>query len=290
MTESALVFELSQKSFNEGVLFNSHKIPVVVEFMGMWSGPCIQLADRFTYLAQEFPGQFVFGKVDIDEQTELAKEYAIENVPTTVVFKDGKAVRREEGELNADDARALVGDFGVFHQSDVQREQAREKHMAGDTHGAILLLTQAIQEDPGSTRVVMDMVQIFIDIGELEQANGLFQRLPQKDRETDMGKVLHGQLTFADLAAKTEGAQALNERISRNPHDYEALFDLSLCEVAKRDYDAAMNALFTLLERAPDFRDGAAREMIVTVINMLAPNAPEAAMGYRRHLSNLLAE
>ncbi len=290
MSESALVFELSQKSFNEGVLFNSHKIPVVVEFMGMWSGPCIQLEDRFTDLAKEFPGRFVFGKIDIDEQAELMKEYAIENVPTTLVFKDGKVARREEGELNADDARALIKDFGVFHESDVQREQAREKHMAGDTAGAINLLTQAIQSDPGNTRVALDMVQIFLDIGELEQANGLFQRLPESARETDMGKVVHGQLTFHDLAAKTDGSQALKQRISNNHQDYAALFDLSICEVANRDYDAAMDALFTLLERAPNFRDGAARELIITVINMLTPNAPETAMAYRRHLSNMLSE
>ena len=43
----------------------------------------------------------------------------------------------------------------------------------------------------------MDMVQIFLDINELDQAKSLFNRLPAKDRESDMGKTLLGQLSFS---------------------------------------------------------------------------------------------
>jgi thioredoxin-like negative regulator of GroEL len=46
-------------------------------------------------------GQFIFAKIDIDEQEELKQQFSITNVPTLVVFKDGKEVQREEGELQA---------------------------------------------------------------------------------------------------------------------------------------------------------------------------------------------
>ena len=96
------------------------------------------------------------------------------------------------------------------------RALARDKHMAGDTPGAIVLLTEAIRKDPGNTRVAMDMVQIFIDMGELQQAKQLFNKLPDADRETTMGRSLTGQLAFADLAAATEGIDALQERLAAN--------------------------------------------------------------------------
>jgi thioredoxin-like negative regulator of GroEL len=50
-------------------------------------------------LASEFSGQFIFAKIDIDEQEELKQQFSITNVPTLIVFKDGKEVQREEGEL-----------------------------------------------------------------------------------------------------------------------------------------------------------------------------------------------
>jgi putative thioredoxin len=64
------------------------------------------------------------------------------------VFKDGKEVQREEGELQAEELRILLKHYGVFRESDNIREQSREKHIAGDTQAAIILLTQAISSDP----------------------------------------------------------------------------------------------------------------------------------------------
>lgn len=286
----SLIFELNQKTFAEAVLLNSHKVPVVVEFMGVWSGPCITLERRLTDLAEEFPEQFVFAKVDIDEQPELRKQYRIENVPTVIVFRDGKPARTEVGELNADDLRALLKDFGVFRESDAMREEARARHLAGDTVGAVDLLGRAAKADPANPRIAMDMVQIMMDVGQVGDAKALFARLPETARDSDTGRVLAGQLAFADLAAQTEGVVALEARLAADPADFAARFDLAVCEVARHDLDAAMHHLFAIQQAEPTFRAGAAHEMIVTLINMVAPNQAEAATRYRRQLANLLSE
>ena len=57
MSQDAFVFEVNQKSFDQLVLLNSHKIPVIVEFMGVWSGPCAAMDHVFSSLAKEFPEQ-----------------------------------------------------------------------------------------------------------------------------------------------------------------------------------------------------------------------------------------
>lgn len=288
MSEEALVFEVSETGFSRYVLDNSHKLPVLVEFMGVWSGPCVAMSDVLAGLAQEFAGQFVFAKVDIDEQPELSKQYNVENVPSLLVFQNGELSFSEQGLLTEDELRVLLRGLDIFNQADALREEARSKHMAGDTGEAIVLLTKAIQQEPGNTRVAMDMVQIFIDISELEQAQGLFNKLPDGDKDSSMGKSLIGQLTFADLAAKTAGIEALNERLAKDANDHAARFDLSVCLVAGHDYDGAMAQLFSLLEMKPDYQDGAAKEMIITITNMLSPNNPEQANVYRNRLSSLL--
>jgi putative thioredoxin len=289
MSKEAYVFEVSEQSFGQSVLLNSHKIPVFVEFMGVWSEPCIVMADMLAALAKEFAEQFIFARVDIDENPALREEYKIENVPTIVVFRDGEAVHTEVGQLQESEARALLKQHGVFRESDEIREQARAKHMAGNTPEAITMLAGAVKKDPTNTRIAMDMVQIFIDIGELDEAKNLFEHLPSNDRESDMGKALSGQLLFLELAAKTDGPQMLAQRIAMNPDDHDARFDMALCEVASHHYDQAMDNLFYVLEQDAEYKEGAAREMIVTLVNMLMPAHPKLAQDYRRRLSNILS-
>lgn len=290
MSKEVLVFEVNQKSFDQYVLLNSHKVPVIVEFMGVWSGPCIAMDNIISGLAKEFAEQFIFAKIDIDEQAELVKAHKIENVPTLMVFKDGNLARTEVGELKENEIRELLKDFGIYHESDLIREQAREKHLAGETSAAILLLTDAIKVDPSNTRIAMDMVQIFIDVGELEQASSLYNRLPEASHETEMGKALNGQLTFATLAANVDDFEILQNRLTKNPTDFDARFDLSICLIAKYQYQEAMDHLFNILQKDPEHKNGAAKEMVITVSNMIAPVNNDLAQDIRRKLANLLTE
>ena len=289
VSKETLVFEVNQKSFDKYVLLNSHKIPVIVEFMGVWSAPCIAMDLLFSGLAKEFAEQFIFVKVDIDEQQELRKEHKIEDVPTLMVFQGGKLVRTETSELKEDAARALLKDFNIYHQSDLMREQAREKHMAGDTSAAIVQLSEAIKLDPSNTRIAMDMVQIFIDIGEIDQANSLYARLPEKDRETEEGKTLLSQLTFATLAAKTDSMEKLQQRLSENVNDFDARFDISVRHISQYEYTEAVDNLFLILQENAEYKDGAAKEMIIVVTNMVASFDNDLAQDLRRRLANHLS-
>lgn len=287
MANEALVLEVGESGFEKYVIQNSHLAPVLVEFMAMWSGPCIAMSNVLHELADEFAGQFVFAKVDIDEQLELVKRYGVENVPALVVFTKGEATFSEEGQLQEKELRVLLRGMGIFSQSDELRQQARAKHTSGETSEAIVMMSQALKIDPSNTRVAMDMVQIFIDIGEIEQAKDLFNKLPVRDKESEMGKSLIGQLTFADLAANTEGMETLQQRLSQSPDDHDARFDLAVCLVAAYDYNSAIDQLFTVLQGNPGYKNGAAREMIITITNMLAPNDIELADKYRKRLANL---
>ena len=165
------------------------------------------------------------------------------------------------------------------------RQTAREKHMAGDTLAAIQLLTQAIQQDPSNTHTAMDMVQIFIDLDELEQAKNIFNQLPEHSKQESMGKSLLGQLTFLDLAAKTVGKFRLQQQLLQYPNNCDAHFDLAICLIAEKSYEAAMDHLFDIMNIDATYKDNAAREMIINVTNMLVSNNPELASQFKKKLA-----
>ena len=90
MSKQAIIFEVSDRSFEKYVIGNSNKAPVFVAFIAVWSEPCIIMSDMFAGLATEFAEQFVFAKVDIDENSELKEKYDIQNVPTLKVSSTAK--------------------------------------------------------------------------------------------------------------------------------------------------------------------------------------------------------
>jgi putative thioredoxin len=170
------------------------------------------------------------------------------------------------------------------------RQRARVLHIQGETPQAITLLAEAMKKDPTNTQIALDMVQIFIDMGEFDEAAALLDRLPEVDRESATGKSLSGQLWIIEQAGNTEGAEKLTERIANNSEDFDARFDLALCEMSRHGYEQAMEQLFYIHEHGHDYKEGAAREMIITIVNMLAPENPEFAQQYRRKLSSMLSQ
>ena len=289
MSKKALVFEVSDTGFEKYVIGNSDKAPVFVVFLSIWSEPCVLMSDMFASLATEFAEEFIFAKVDIEENPQLKKQYEIKNVPTLKVLVDGNVVVSEEGQLTEVEVRTLLKSFDIVNETEERRLQARELHMQGETHDAIMLLTLAIQQDPSNTNVAMDMVQVFIDLGDLEQAQGLFNRLPDEVKNSETGVSLTGQLWIIEEATKTEGLQELNKTLLAHPDDYNARFDCAICEIAQHNIQQALDHLFYIQEHNADYKKGAAKEMIITIINTITPNDPEAAQRYRVKLAGMVA-
>lgn len=79
---------------------------VLVDFFATWCGPCKMIAPNLEEVSEQVDTTIV--KVDVDELPELAREYGIFSIPTLVVIKDGKEVKRELGYKTVDQLKDLV--------------------------------------------------------------------------------------------------------------------------------------------------------------------------------------
>ena len=86
---------ITKENFEEQVL-RAEK-PVLVDFWAPWCTYCRRIAPAVDQVAGQYGEQMVVGKVNVDEQPELAKEYRVMSIPTLMVFRDGKPVKREVG-------------------------------------------------------------------------------------------------------------------------------------------------------------------------------------------------
>ena len=102
---SAMNIDLN--SFRQEVL-NADK-PVLLDFWAPWCGPCRMVVPIVEEIAAERPDVLV-GKVNIDEQFDLAREFDVTTIPTLVVLKEGKVVRRATGARPKAQILALLED------------------------------------------------------------------------------------------------------------------------------------------------------------------------------------
>lgn len=74
---------------------------VMVDFWATWCGPCRMLGPVIESLAEQYEGKATVGKVNVDEEQELAVRYGVMTIPTVIFFKDGKEIDRKVGVMPA---------------------------------------------------------------------------------------------------------------------------------------------------------------------------------------------
>ena len=85
-----MVLKSTEADFQTEVL--ESEIPVVVDFYADWCGPCKMMSPVLEALSTELDGKVKIGKINVDENPDLASEYRVMSIPNFVLFKNGQAV------------------------------------------------------------------------------------------------------------------------------------------------------------------------------------------------------
>lgn len=90
-----MVYTFTAENFEAEVLNSS--IPVFVDFYADWCGPCKMMSPVIDKLADEYEGKIKVGKINVDDEGELAGQFGIMSIPTLLFFKDGKIADQSVG-------------------------------------------------------------------------------------------------------------------------------------------------------------------------------------------------
>ncbi|MDF2565982.1 MAG: trxA [Massilibacillus sp.] len=100
------VLTITKENFEDEVL-KSDK-PILIDFWAEWCGPCKMLSPIVDQIAGEVTQTAKVGKVNVDEQPELASQFKVMSIPTLVMIKDGKPVATSVGVKPKDDILAML--------------------------------------------------------------------------------------------------------------------------------------------------------------------------------------
>jgi thioredoxin 1 len=92
---SEKVQTLTDNNFDDSVIKSS--VPVLVDFWAEWCGPCRRLAPTVDELATDYDGRVIVGKLNVDDNPNVAFRYSIRGIPTLLLFKGGQIVEQIVG-------------------------------------------------------------------------------------------------------------------------------------------------------------------------------------------------
>ena len=92
-------------------MLTSYTEPVLVDFYAVWCGPCQLMSSELSALGSRLSGSLKVAKVDTDAYPQLGDKYKIEGLPTCVLFKDGKEVKRLVGVMKTDEIEESIKEF-----------------------------------------------------------------------------------------------------------------------------------------------------------------------------------
>jgi thioredoxin 1 len=100
---------ITNSNFESEVVKSS--IPVLIDFWATWCNPCKMIGPFISQLADEYEGRIKIGKVNVDEEADIAQKHGIISIPTLVVYKDGNVVQQNVGAAPKHDIEALFKDL-----------------------------------------------------------------------------------------------------------------------------------------------------------------------------------
>ncbi len=263
----------------------SFEVPVLVDFWASWCQPCMVLMPVLAKLAEEYQGKFLLGKLNTEEEQEIAAQFGIRSIPNVKLFRNGQPVDEFMGALPEKAVREFL-DRHVARESDAQIAQAREQLAAGDAAGAIALLNEALKADPENPRVTLTLAEAQVATGDIAAAEAALDGLPASERDKPEVAALRSHLFFEGRVAGAPDASELEARLAADPDDNEARFQLALRKVAGKDYDGAMELLLELMQKDRSYEDDAGRNTLLKVFELLGDD-PRVSR-YRSRMASLL--
>jgi thioredoxin 1 len=107
--EKGLVLELNSTNLEEAIKNNP---ALVVDCWAPWCGPCRMMSPVIDELATDLKGKITFGKLNTDENQDMAMKYQVQAIPTLLIFKDGKLADRKVGALPK---KVLAGELTKYN-------------------------------------------------------------------------------------------------------------------------------------------------------------------------------
>ncbi len=290
---SSIIFDVGTEDFEQKVMAASMQVPVIVDFWAPWCGPCKQLMPILEKAVQAAGGKVLLAKVNLDDNPQLAQALRVQSVPTVYGFFQGQPVDafqgvQPESKINAFIQQLIAAANGAQPDALDIPEALKGAALAlseGDAQSAHAIYAQILQQDNLNADAYVGLVKCFIEVDQVEQAQGLLDNAPD---EIAKSPVFAQAKSAVELAGNAGGDTAEFEaKITANPNDHQARIDLALALYGNGQKEEACTALLDSIRIDREWQDEAARKELLKLLEAMGFSDP-VSIAARKKLSSIL--
>ncbi|AYC31419.1 co-chaperone YbbN [Pseudomonas cavernae] len=284
MSDNPHIFDVSSPYFDQLVIQNSFHQPVLVDFWADWCAPCKALMPLLAQITEGYRGGLLLAKVNCDVEQDIVARFGIRSLPTVVLFKDGQPVDGFAGAQPESAIRAML-------EPHVQApppaaadplESAQALFAEGRFGEAESLLQTLLGENSDQPAALILYARCLAERGELGEADTVLNAV-KGDAHKQALAAARAQLTFLRQAADLPDAALLKSRLAQNAGDEEAAYQLCIQQLARQQYEAALDGLLKLFVSNRGYADGLPHKTLLQVFDLLGSDHPLVTL-YRRKL------
>jgi len=287
------------EAFRRDVVEPSMTSLVILDFWAEWCGPCKAFGPILDKVSADYADKgVVLVKINVDEQKMIASQFRVQSIPTVYALFQGQLVAdltpaRTEGQLKQMLDQILrqlpiQGAAAKMHEDIAPLIAMGEEVLeAGDVERALSIFGQLAEMAPEDAEVMGGMARALVQAGELDEAEAALATLPaDKLKEAPVARA-QAAIALAREAQPVDDLGGLRARVAANPDDHEARFELAGGLMAAGDRDGAADNLLEIIARERDWNDGAARQRLLKLFEVVGLE-DQWVRDQRRRLSAIL--
>src|SRR5829696_6287149 len=226
-----LIKEVTTQGFMKDVIEESKRQPVLIDFWAPWCGPCKQLTPILEKIVKSAKGKVKLVKMNIDEHPQIPGQMGIQSIPAVFAFANGQPVDGFLGALPESQITAFIERVTKDRIGGEEKDLlkgADERLAAGDTAGAADAYARALEQDPGNVSALAGLARCYIATGAIDQAKQTLAMVPEAKRNDAAVAAARAALEVAEQANAVGPIAELEQKVTANPLDHQARFDLAV--------------------------------------------------------------
>ena len=271
-------------NFQDAVVNNSHKGPVMVNYWTDKAGPCLRLWPVLEKLAGDYAGRFLLVNLNTDNEGALAREYGVTSVPTVKLFLRGQLVDQIHGAESEIEFRRMLNRH-LARESDAQLASAVETYRQANVELAFATLDSLMIQDPENPRIFLAYAKFLMREKHYQRT---IEVIDASDLETNSEEaaILKANAIMLATVEQAPTLEQLRQALGDNADDPELLFQLAATQLTADEFAAAMENLLRIMQLDKNYLNDIAGRSMRAIFAMLGRDQP-LVRDYRQRMMDL---
>lgn len=281
------IIQITAENVQHEIITASQEKLIVINFSTQRSGESVNLSATLEKIASQYPNELNLAIVDFDDQQmqQLAMQFGVQNLPTVILFKDGKGLNGFAGEQTPEQVIEFLSPY-LPKPEDKLIQQVTQLISEDNYQDALVPAKEAYQLAPDRADVKKRLIEVLLNLGQNNDAESLLSEIGLVDQD-DYYQSLVAKLELNKEAAESPEIKALKEALAQQPDDASISMQLAAQLHQAQQNEEALELLMPILVKDLHAEDGEVKKMLMDILATMA-KGDAVATQYRRKLYSLL--